>query len=1206
MPGRYEITEKVGQLIIAHVQYFFIKRFIVDQNVTFYCDSNATFGLTVVRSSNVTISGLEIIHCSTALMHMTLIRSMFTFSHYDVIQSNSHFHQYFQQWLKNPLSCDSEYAILPCIATIFFIDNSNVTLQQTSILYSRHIGLFTMKNSLMSIIGSLMAYNNINCIIYYVKARHESMQVGETDSSVILDSHFLFGQAMNMSDSLASGLNLFYWAKTHATSEYELLFYTAAHLHLQVQNTSFVNNKGQYGNFFIVYCISIEYIDVDIVIKNLSVVSDGNFPGLVIHDYGTFVGRSSAVYISVVESTLVGSCVVILGDSTESDYHHFKIISMDINKSRCPVAMNITDMRQVNLKNINISNSHDILQTTNGNLRLEGNIYFYGNQGTFSVTRGEVIFEELSNVVFDNNSAMQQYLYDSVLYCDTATISFLGSAMFSNNRGVDGGAIVAYGSSILHFGKGSITKFFGNSADNGGAISLIDNSYINIDNATGIFFQENKAKYYGGGVFVEDKSLWLRKTSQKICFVQLKKNGTGYLHFTNNKAGLAGNAIFGGWIDVCIRQVVNYSTSNVFKLDNDRNNNNLTAISSNPSRVCLCYKFEPSKYEDSMTVSLFPGQSFEISVVAVGQLFGVVPTIVRAEVQNRQFSIIDDLQKWQDVGKQCTQLKYTIHSPNQEETMLLTVNNQYVPYQNQSQFTINILLKNCSLGFIFDSKLNTCACHHLLVQQKIQCNTSSHTIHRSSNLWITAKSHSEILIHHHCPFDYCIPYDLSLNLSTPDSQCANNRLGTLCGKCQPGLSQVFGTSNCKKCSNTWLLLLLIFGLAGVALVVCLMVLNFTVSTGTINGLIFYANIVRANNAIFFPGQSANTFLSWFIAWLNLDLGVETCFYDGLNAYVKIWLQFAFPLYIWLLVIAIIISSRYSTKLAKICGMNSIQILATLLFLSYAKLLRVTITVFQPTHLLNLASNTKEIVWNYDGNVGYLKGRHIPLFLTTLLFFILLLIPYTFILAGVQMLQKFSHHKPFFWVNKLKPLLDAYTGPYKDKHQYWIGFLLFVRICLFLLISINASGNSALPLFGIILVVFSLFAHLAFIGGVYKKWPLNLLEHSFLLNLAALSAGTLYCLTTGLNTHAFTQASVSIALICTVFITLYHSLLINKSLKRKFFSAYKTFIPNVSNRIDTNLNTETDPSSYNNNYSPLSQVTQSVIELREPLLGSEKI
>ena len=89
--------------------------------------------------------------------------------------------------------------------------------------------------------------------------------------------------------------------------------------------------------------------------------------------------------------------------------------------------MNVTDVEQLYVENINISNSHgDILQITNGNLSLQDNIYFYRNQGAFSVTQGTVTFEELSNVVFDNNSAVQQDLYyDSVLYCDTTEIFFL-------------------------------------------------------------------------------------------------------------------------------------------------------------------------------------------------------------------------------------------------------------------------------------------------------------------------------------------------------------------------------------------------------------------------------------------------------------------------------------------------------------------------------------------------------------------------------------------------------------------------------------------------------------------------------------------------------------------------------------------------------------------------------------------------------------
>ena len=39
----------------------------------------------------------------------------------------------------------------------------------------------------------------------------------------------------------------------------------------------------------------------------------------------------------------------------------------------------------------------------------------------------------------------------------------------------------------------------------------------------------------------------------------------------------------------------------------------------------------------------------------------------------------------------------------------------------------------------------------------------------------------------------------------------------------------------------------------------------------------------------------------FIAWVNLDLGVEACFCDALDGYAKTWLQLVFPVYIWVIV-----------------------------------------------------------------------------------------------------------------------------------------------------------------------------------------------------------------------------------------------------------------------------------------------------------------
>ena len=102
------------------------------------------------------------------------------------------------------------------------------------------------------------------------------------------------------------------------------------------------------------------------------------------------------------------------------------------------------------------------------------------------------------------------------------------------------------------------------------------------------------------------------------------------------------------------------------------------------------------------------------------------------------------------------------------------------------------------------------------------------------------------------------------------------------------------------------------------------VLDLTISQGTLNGLVFYANVVKANEYLLYNENP----LAVFIAWLNLDLGLKTYFFNGLTAYGKTWLQFLFPLYIWSIAGLIIILAKYSDRVAKVMGNNSVPVLAT--------------------------------------------------------------------------------------------------------------------------------------------------------------------------------------------------------------------------------------------------------------------------------------
>ena len=68
--------------------------------------------------------------------------------------------------------------------------------------------------------------------------------------------------------------------------------------------------------------------------------------------------------------------------------------------------------------------------------------------------------------------------------------------------------------------------------------------------------------------------------------------------------------------------------------------------------------------------------------------------------------------------------------------------------------------------------------------------------------------------------------------------------------------------------------------------------------------------------------------------------METCCFDCLTAYSKVWLQFVFPLYIWSSAVLIIVLSRYSDRVAQVMGNNSVPVWATLFLLSYANILRI--------------------------------------------------------------------------------------------------------------------------------------------------------------------------------------------------------------------------------------------------------------------------
>ena len=276
----------------------------------------------------------------------------------------------------------------------------------------------------------------------------------------------------------------------------------------------------------------------------------------------------------------------------------------------------------------------------------------------------------------------------------------------------------------------------------------------------------------------------------------------------------------------------------------------------------------------------------------------------------------------------------------------------------------------------------------------------------------------------------------------------------------------------------------------------------------------------------------------FISWLNLDLGVETCFFDGMDAYEKAWLQFAFPVYIWLIALVIIVLSHYSMRASRLFGNNSVPVLATLFLLSYTKLLRAVISSFSISHI-EFLNTTRISVWERDGNVYYLSGKHIPLFVLALGVLLLLLFPLTLVLTSIQWLNRGTHYRVLCWVMKLKPFFDAFTGPLKDKHRYWVGTLLLARCALLLVFFTYTTNGDGTALVSISFVVSVI---LAIAGSKYRNFWLTFLEHSYTLNLCLLSVATVYLqfVTFSDNREIVTIISVGIAFLQFAATVIYHT------------------------------------------------------------------
>uniref|UniRef100_A0A1X7T6J8 Uncharacterized protein n=2 Tax=Amphimedon queenslandica TaxID=400682 RepID=A0A1X7T6J8_AMPQE len=654
------------------------------------------------------------------------------------------------------------------------------------------------------------------------------------------------------------------------------------------------------------------------------------------------------------------------------------------------------------------------------------------------------------------------------------------------------------------------------------------------------------------------------------------------LTFSNNTAALAGNSIYSPNLYGCYyRNFERPKPDMVVKMYNTMFKNIFPGdVASKANYIGLC---TPNKMHE-----IYPGGSIHVPINVTdqnGSLTYEILTVIPVEKGN----FLKKLDWWfSDYQgsfvikgkKNYTTVNLTIHTTDvatldQESMLLFSIS------QKNKIVEVSVKLKSCPLGFRLSTS-GSCVCSDLVnkFNRQIACHIENNTFIKPADLdvWMgnSIKSHNFSIA-------YCHPYycnigsqlDLiylnssgsylgSTNSTISLPLCYGYRTGEACGKCISNYSVVFGSTECKDCSSSfWPFTILLYIIAGPLLVLLLFTLKLTLTTGTLNGIIFYAQIanigimhylnIPCNECTRESLYSLVRPVSVFISWLNLNLGFPLCFYNGMTEILKAGLSLLFPVYLILIVGLLIILSHYSVKVSNRFSRSSIQVFVTIVHLSFTKLLQSVLDVFSSAQIYTEGADVPKTIWYNNGTIMYNSESHKWLMAITSVVAGLILVPYFIVTLLGKFLLKFDRLREY-----IRPFYEAIHAPYRRNKWYW--FALHQLFVLFTYVS-ETFSKGRVPLFLSLLLIYHILLYLQTKSTPFRYKTLNWLNLMLLLalNIVFLVSQYIY-LSNGSPKQLVMFFAIANYPIIAVFILIiaYHILLVTNNVNRVLLLYQKVY------------------------------------------------
>ena len=390
--------------------------------------------------------------------------------------------------------------------------------------------------------------------------------------------------------------------------------------------------------------------------------------------------------------------------------------------------------------------------------------------GVFTVTSSIISFERY--VVFKNNSGSALYSVSSIIEFSEGT-----SALFTENSGINGGALAIYGISYIKLKDNTALRFFNNSASNsGGALYFSTNDQRDFETSYSCFIQ-----------YIGEENL-----SKRNVTIQFIDNKAQYLHGDSMYVTSLYACFYG-----CFPRQAHIRTKSL--LDSFECVGNVSfknsSIATVPTKMCT----------STNIIKAAPGQTIQLPLNITDDLNNTAYPVVKLSVANEESVSIDNRFLY-------SMSRYAIFNGEpQQNFSTLTV--QTVGFR-QGGVDFNLSLQNCPPGFLLEKVKLQCICgdgdaHYEGIEG---CDDSTFRAKIRKAVWAGYINTDNLshpcsvvpapqnLFTAHCPFRFCshnYTQEVTYTIDLPNNNscealdllmCGKERTGVLCSRCRENSS----------------------------------------------------------------------------------------------------------------------------------------------------------------------------------------------------------------------------------------------------------------------------------------------------------------------------------------------------------------------------------------------------------------------------------